>query len=188
MTRKFTASRLTVALPALALVAGLAVGPGVVSARQARGNAPAPQNPKPAGQEPRRNEGRAPGMLPGSIKFWTDAEIKKEIGLTDKQVAELEDTYQRRTRDLTPTLAEYYALGEDLNKVIAERKVSSEELLPKVVKVESLRSKINESRTIMLYRFYRSLTPDQYQKLLDAQKRRRAAFEQRNGRGRGDVR
>jgi Spy/CpxP family protein refolding chaperone len=126
-------------------------------------------------------------MLTGSSKFWADEEIKKEIGLTDKQVAELEDTYQRRTRDLTPTLAEYYALGEDLNKVIAERKVTSEELLPKVVKVESLRSKINESRTIMLYRFYRSLTPDQYQKLLDVQKRRRAAFEQR-GRGRGDVR
>jgi hypothetical protein len=44
-----------------------------------------------------------------------------------------------------------------------------------VMRVESARSKLSESRTVMLYRLARELTPEQYRKLLEIRDRRRTS-------------
>lgn len=186
-TKKFSLPRLAVVVPAVALGAGLLLAPlDSLSARvpQAAANKPGQTSPAQTGtaarpSEGRRNEQRPPG--PPQFAWWKDEAIKKYIGLSQERADEIERIYQEREKNFAPLIAEYEALRKERDILISERKVSSDDLLPKVVKVEALRSKLNESRTIMLYRFSQRLTAEQYRKLLEAAEQR--VHANRGGRG-----
>ena len=63
----------------------------------------------------------------------------------------------------------------------AERTVTVEQFALQVSRIESLRTKLLESRAVMLYRMSKELTPEQYKKMQDYRERRQS-------RGRGGPR
>jgi Spy/CpxP family protein refolding chaperone len=131
-----------------------------------------------AGQAP-PNAG-LPSGGPSSWEWWNDAGVQKELGLTAEKVKGINDFYSRRNQDLRPFVQEFLKQREELGKMTQARVVDESTYLLQVIRVESARARLNESRTVMLYRMYRSLTPEQHQKLQDIMDRR---FNRDDGRG-----
>jgi Spy/CpxP family protein refolding chaperone len=138
--------------------------------------------PAPAGQGAPQAGGQGRGR-PTSFRswaWWNDDDIKKQLGLTEAVVRRIDSMYQARQKELSPLVAELSRTDDEIDALVKERKISPDALDLKVVNREALRSKLNESRTMMLYKFYLLLTPEQYNKLRDV-------FDQhvRGGRGGG---
>ena len=113
-------------------------------------------------------------------EWWNDAEVQKELALTPDKIKRIDDLYSVRTRNLKPLVAEFVRQSAELEKM-TEAAVTDESIYSlQVLRVEAMRSRLNESRTMMLYRIYRELAPDQYKKLLQIFERR-AAHRARGG-------
>jgi Spy/CpxP family protein refolding chaperone len=117
-------------------------------------------------------------VLYGGKEWWKDDGVKRELVLTDELAARIEEQYQRRQQIAAPLIAELQKATDALNTAIGVRELRASAITAQLLQVEALRSRINESRTVMLYRFYRLLTPEQYQKF-------RALVDRERGRGRG---
>jgi Spy/CpxP family protein refolding chaperone len=141
---------------------GQLVGSGVMTASAAED--------VPAAQAPPSN-GLPPGG-PSSWEWWNDAGVQKELGLTAEKIKGINDFYSRRNEDLRPIVQEYVKQREELDKMTRARVVDESTYLLQVMRVENARARLNESRTVMLYRMFRSLTPEQHQKLQDIMDRR----------------
>jgi len=112
--------------------------------------------------------------------------VKKEIGLSEPLARRIDEQFQKRQKLLAPLVEQFLAQQAEVDTLVKERKVSPDLLEAKVIGVEALRSKLAESRTLMLYNFYLMLSPEQYSKLRDAQNKHNESF--RNGRGGGSPR
>ena len=119
-----------------------------------------------AGQRSGQARTREPEPLPPSRwPWWKDAALQKEVGLTSRQVERIDAIYQQRATELAPYLEEWRKQEAELNRMAREREVSVETFAIQVARVDTLRSKLGESRTVMLYRMSRELTDAQYKKL-----------------------
>jgi hypothetical protein len=130
-----------------------------------------------ARRAPGANLASADVFFPQS-EWWKDPEVKRQVGLTDDLSARIEQSYQRRLQNAEPLIAEMRAKWAALDALIAARQLRPEALVAHILQAEALRSRVNESRSVMLYRFYREMTPEQYQKfdaLMDARRRGRGA-------------
>lgn len=162
-------------MAALVLVAGL----GPVGAVSGGVHAQAPPA-SPDRQTPPARGLRETRVFP----WWKDAEIQRELGLSDEKVRRIDEIYQSRVRQWMPYQEELQRQLAELDRMTTERVADESAYELKVSQVEALRSKINESRTVMLYKMSRQLDPVQYQKLIDIFRRRDPAAS----RGRGDSR
>lgn len=122
--------------------------------------------------EPQRPTTRPDALL--GWEWWKDDGIKKELGLTDQQVRQISRIYDDRSRQVKPFSDDYVAQLERLEQMTRAREVDTATYALQVGRVESLRSKLNETRLVMLYSFYRMLTPDQNKKLQEIRDRRRS--------------
>lgn len=127
-------------------------------------------------QSPRRGPG--PSSL--AWEWWNDADVQKELALSADKIKRINDFYGRRNADLRPIVHEFIQQSSELDKMTRDRVVDESTYLLQVIRVESARARLNESRTVMLYRMFRELTPAQHSKLQDILDRR---FN-RGGRGR----
>jgi Spy/CpxP family protein refolding chaperone len=123
---------------------------------------------------------RGPGQSSLGWEWWNDADVQRELALSADKIKRINDLYGRRSQELRPILHEYQKQGAELDKMTRERVVDESTYLLQVMRVESLRVRLNETRLVMLYRFFRELTPEQHTKLQDIMDRR---FK-RGGRGR----
>jgi hypothetical protein len=82
-------------------------------------------------------------------------------------------------RYITPWLEEYNKQFAELDRMSRERTVDVATYEIQVNHVEALRSQLNSTRQVMLYRIYKMLDPAQYQSLQD--------IRDRGGRGRGGA-
>jgi len=129
----------------------------------------------PGGQRPQPN---AEEFLT-RFDWWKDEAIKKEVRLTDQQSRRIQGIIESRVKQITPTYEEYRKQVALLDQTIKDRTADLATFEVQVGRVEFLRSKVNETRTIMLYRIMRELDPAQYQKLREILDRPRS--------GRGGV-
>lgn len=136
------------------------------------------QSPAPS---PSPGRGGSPATL--GWEWWNDADVQKELGLSADKVRNINDFYARRNADLRPIVQEFVTQSAELDRMTRAALVDESTYLLQVMRVESTRQRLNESRTVMLYRMYRQLTPDQHRKLQDLLDRR---FN-RGGRGRGPA-
>ena len=113
-------------------------------------------------------------------KWWDDDEVKRECKLTDMQVRQIQNIFDRRVRDLTPTYDEYQKQRAELDRLTKERLVDEKTFEVQVGRTQYLLSKLNETRTVMLYAMYRRLEPKQYETL-------KGIFDRRFGRGGGGA-
>jgi hypothetical protein len=162
-------ARLSVlAVGATLLGFGFAAGGGALSAEsRAAAASPRVEQGQPNGQRSGQ-----PSRGPGSWEWWKDEEVKKELGLSDQKVTRLDNYYQTRNKQLSAIVEEWVARSAELDKMTRERVVDEGTYTLQVTMVESLLSKLRESRTLMLYRMYTELTQDQYKKLLEIRDRR----------------
>lgn len=105
-------------------------------------------------------------------EWWNDAEVQKELALSAEKIERISNFYSRRNADLRPILNEFIKQSEELEKMTRARVVDENTYSLQVLRVEAVRQRLNESRTMLLYRIYRELTPEQYVKLQDILDRR----------------
>lgn len=112
--------------------------------------------------------------------WWADPEIKAALGLTEEQTKRIREIFERRELEVKPLLAMLNRESDRLDHMTKERVADDLAYAVQVSKVENLVARWRESRTVMIYRMYRELQPDQHKKLQEILDRRRSA-----GRGSG---
>jgi Spy/CpxP family protein refolding chaperone len=125
------------------------------------------------------NAARVPG--PGNWEWWNDADVQRQIGLTPEKVAKLDGHYRYRSKELAPVVNQWTKEWAELDAMTKAATVDESTYTLQVLTVEALRSKISESRMVMIYRMFRELSPDQYSRLQEIFSSRR----NRGGNGRG---
>lgn len=133
------------------------------------------------GQQPGAQRGSAPGDhhddRQGPKKWWIDPQLRSQLGITDQQSAAVDQMWQKTLPKLREGHARLETLEDALNTMIHDGAEESV-VIPQIEKVESTRAELNKSRTLMLYRMNRVLTPDQRAKV-------KAMFDARNTPHRG---
>ncbi|MGH9255031.1 MAG: Spy/CpxP family protein refolding chaperone [Vicinamibacterales bacterium] len=113
-------------------------------------------------------------------KWWQDERFRRELALSTEQSAHLEAIFQKTQPTLRERMQALNRAEEQLDRLIEKGDDAS--VLEYVGIVESARSELNKTRTVMLLRMRRSLTTDQWAKFT-------ALAEERNDRrGRPDGR
>lgn len=131
-----------------------------------------PQNGTQPPSSGRQNQNR-PEQLVG-WEWWKDDEVKRELKLADNIVRSIQRKYEDRVRMMKPVDDAYRKEFDELNRLAKERTVDVATYSVQVNRVEALRTELFKTRTVMLYEFYRMLTPEQYLKFQEIRDRRRA--------------
>jgi len=176
-----------VALAACLGGAALTVGTGAVTAFEQKATTQTPQVQTPPATSPTPSPAQGRGAMDGrggpgrggpgggdvfhEWEWWKDDAAKRELGLTDKVAADIDRFYQSRLRAVTPFIEEWRKQRDNLQQMTLERSVDESLYAVQVAHLESLTSKLRESRTTMLYHIYRLLTPEQYKKLAEVRDR-----------------
>lgn len=126
------------------LALALGLGPGIVSATD--------------GQKP---------------KWWQSPVCKSRVGLTEAQTAEIERIFQSVRDELRAEKAELEKQEAALSRLLAESNGDEAVVVRTVDRVEAARSALAKTRTLMLYRMHRLLSPEQRARL-DAYERDQA--------------
>jgi hypothetical protein len=142
-----------------------------------QGKVQTPTTTPQAGQTGPRQQPSAEQFL--GWDWWTDEAVQKEMKLTPAQVRSITQVFNRNVQNVKPLYEEYLKQLSETDRMSRERTADVSIFEMQVIRVESLRSKLNETRTVMLYRIYKMLDPSQYEKLREIRDRRWA------GRGRG---
>ncbi len=145
-----------------------------------------------AGQDRRQSpRERTPAPQERPFKWWAHEPTQRELGLTQEQTSRAEEIFQAtvpRLRELWKTLDQREA---ELSAMIRERKADESAIAAKIDEVEQVRAELNKTRTLMLYRIHRLLTPEQHEKLNaihDRERaRRRGGESHRQDRSRGPA-
>ncbi|MBI2221172.1 MAG: periplasmic heavy metal sensor [Acidobacteria bacterium] len=98
-------------------------------------------------------------------KWWQDEKSRVEIGLTDEQSGAVEEVFQAALPKLKAAKAQLDLLQADLSRMIRERTADESLVAAHIDKVEAARAELSKTRTLMLYRMHRILTPEQNTRL-----------------------
>jgi Spy/CpxP family protein refolding chaperone len=104
-------------------------------------------------------------------KWWQDEQFKAELGLTAEQSANVEATFQDSLPKLKMAKQQLDSLEEELSRLIRERTADESVISAHIDKVEAARAELSKTRTLMLYRIHRILTPEQNDKLQEMHER-----------------
>jgi len=99
------------------------------------------------------------------FKWWESDRFKTELGLTPDQPAKLEEVFQGLLMKMTAGKESLDRLEKRLSDVIAEGTAPEADVMKLVDQVEAARADLNKTRTLMVYRMRRLLTPDQRVKM-----------------------
>ena len=105
--------------------------------------------------------------------WWRHPETIKEIGLTARQTEKIEHIWQARLPGIRELEKQLDVVRAEFDRLIKENKAEEQVIALQIDRVEALRSQINKSRHLMIYRMHQVLTPEQYQKLTQINERRR---------------
>ena len=110
-------------------------------------------------------QGAPPTSRAERHKWWLSDEVKTQVGLTPQQSQELEGIFQSELPRLRSGWAELDRLEQDLSRLMTDSAADENRVSAAVDRAESARATLNKTRTLMLFRMYRVLTPDQRVKL-----------------------
>lgn len=97
----------------------------------------------------------------GKWKWWQSDRIQAELGLTADQVSRIEEVFRSSIGELKAHKQELDRLEAELSTHIADATASESSVLQLIDRVEASRSALGRSRSLMLFRVHRVLTPDQ---------------------------
>lgn len=130
-------------------------GPTIATAEQRFH--PAQSNAQRGSSAPRADQKPAQPRLP----WWKDPVVIKELSLTSEQSARIDGAWRKRENDMHTVSKEYEKQRDELNRLMAERKVGIDVIALQHDRVEAQRTILNKSRTVMIYQFSLILTPEQ---------------------------
>src|SRR5262245_29159056 len=140
-------------LPALILVGGIAA----VSAQSRPVPAVPPSMPPSTAVGPARPTQSGPRL------WWKDEEFRKQLNLSDGQVAQIDKIYKETRPQQEGRMAELNRLETELS-VLIKKNDPVEKVTIKVDQVEAMRAAMNKARTLMLYEIRRVMTIPQRQR------------------------
>ena len=101
-----------------------------------------------------------------SYKWWRGDEARTDFGITAQQSKELEAIFQQTLPMLKAKKADVDREEKILSSLLAAASASNESAVVQAVeKVEAARSSLSRTFTMMQYRMYRLLTPEQRAKV-----------------------
>jgi Spy/CpxP family protein refolding chaperone len=113
-------------------------------------------------------------------KWWQDPACKTRVGLTDAQTAEIDRIFLSVRDELRAEKAELEKQEAALSRLLAESSDNEAVVVRTIDRVEAARSALAKTRTLMLYRMHRLLSPEQRRKL-EAYEQSRAAEAAQHG-------
>ena len=113
----------------------------------------------------------APAVSAQGFKWWQSERFKRELGLTADQSAKIEAIFQKTVPVLRQEKGALDKAQADFNQMIEAS--DDAQVMAQVGVVEAARSELNKSRTMMLLRMRRVLTPDQRVKFVMLQQQTR---------------
>ena len=106
-------------------------------------------------------------------KWWQSDAVRTELELTDRQSAELEDIFQTMRPRLRELIERLRVEERVLAASMRAQDAAEWEVTLQIDKVETTRSALGKTRTLMLYRMHRALTAEQRDALQELWERRR---------------
>jgi Spy/CpxP family protein refolding chaperone len=113
----------------------------------------------------------APAASAQGFKWWQSETFKRELGLTADQSGKIEAVFQKTVPVLRQEKDALDRAQADFNQMIEAS--DDAQVMAQVGVVEAARSELNKSRTMMLLRMRRVLTPDQRVKFVMLQQQTR---------------
>jgi Spy/CpxP family protein refolding chaperone len=118
-----------------------------------------PQDTSPApSQQPPADKNRP-------YKWWLSEDGKKEFKISEQQSRELETQFQQMLPTLRTNKEELDKQEKVLNRLLYDTASAEPAVTQAIDRVEAARSALSRTRTLMLYRMYRLLTPEQRAKV-----------------------
>ena len=117
----------------------------------------------------------AMGTGRSSSKWWQNPECKTRVGLTAGQTAEIERIFLSVRQELRAEKGELERQEAALSRLLADSTADEAVVVRTIDRVEAARSALAKTRTLMLYRMHRLLSPEQRLRL--------EAFERAQARG-----
>jgi len=112
-------------------------------------------------------------------KWWLGPPAK-ELGLTEDQSSRIETIYQAGIPRIQTVGQDLESARKDLNTLIAGEKTTETDVIRQLLRVQAAQNEFNRQWTLMNFRFYQELRPDQRQRL------RAMRDQERRGGRRGD--
>jgi Spy/CpxP family protein refolding chaperone len=108
-------------------------------------------------------------------KWWRDPDTRAKLGITDKQSAELDGIYHSFYGALKSGTHEVERYQRDVSQIMADPASTEPDVLHAIDKLEMAKARLSRTRTLMLYRMHRVLTPEQRAKVKKLQELKDAA-------------
>jgi Spy/CpxP family protein refolding chaperone len=105
-------------------------------------------------------------------KWWLSPEVRAEIALSDQQSQELEGIFQSVAPRLRTSWKDLEGAEREVTRLMKEGSAEEAQVVAAIDRAESARATLNRTRTLMLFRMYRALTPEQREKLSSYHERR----------------
>jgi len=172
------------------------------SALTALEQAPPAQTPKPASQGgvsarvpppdrspsaqrggPDRGPGGGSGLTEERWQWWNDSDVKRQLGLGEDTVRTINGIHRERGQKFFPMWKTMTAEFEKLNRMTSDPTVDETSYEAQATKVYYLQSQLDTSRTVMNFRIYKQLRPDQLKKLEEIVQRRSGRSSRDRGPG-----
>ncbi len=113
-------------------------------------------------------------------KWWMGSSAK-ELGLSDQQSSRIEGIYQSSFPRIHTAMQDVENAQKELNRLISGEKTTEMDVVRQLNQVQAARNERDRQVTLMLFRFYQELRPDQRVKV-------RAMFDARRERERREGR
>jgi Spy/CpxP family protein refolding chaperone len=118
----------------------------------------------PAHQPAGRPERTTAQEQPPSRKWWQNPRAG-ELGLTSEQSRRIEEIFQATLPTLKTCNSELERRESRLNAMVSASGVTEVEVSRQIDQVEASRSEMSKERTLMLFRMYQVLTPEQRERV-----------------------
>ena len=113
----------------------------------------------------------APAARAQGFKWWQSETFRRELGLSKEQSDKIETIFQKTLPVLRQQKGALDKSEADFNQMVEAS--DDAQVMAQVSVVEAARSELNKSRTMMLLRMRRVLTPDQRVKFVMVQQQTR---------------
>lgn len=107
-------------------------------------------------------------------KWWLDATVRAELGITDEQSGKLEAIFQSVSPGQHKRWREHEKLEPIVARLIKDGSADPGHVAQQVERIETLKAQMNAARIMMLYRMQQELSADQRDKLKRLLERRDA--------------
>ncbi len=120
-----------------------------------------------------------PAKAAQGLKWWSSEEAKQELQLTDPQTVQLETIFQSHRPTFKELMQDLRLENKRLSEIMHAMQAEEWEVTLQIDKVESARSALIKTRTLMLYRMHKILSPEQLDGLHSLSERRQSNRRQR---------